>query len=112
MANLNKITAVTLYVGYADEASVISCFQCKNLLDTEGVKYNLCFYPENKEYPAVLGAFSSWVYDLDYQTYNFTGFPLVMWQEVYDNYDTIQCVAQNVDELKVSRLVANKALIV
>jgi hypothetical protein len=111
MPSIVKIVSSHLYIGFGSEETVNRCFKFKRLLDEAGVKYSLLVYPEDKEYGEMFDNLSSWVFDTDYHTRSFKEFPIMMWQEIYDNYDHIQLCAQTMDELRASRLVANKNLI-
>lgn len=110
MANLIKIQHVQLYVGFTNANSVNEAFTCQLMLDSHEIPYATLMYPDSKNNQQLFDNLSSWVFDLDYRSYRFTSFPLIIWQEVYDNYDVIQCVVQNSTELAASRLVANKNL--
>lgn len=102
MASITKIVHVNLYLGYTSEESVKNCFALINLLRSNGIK----FIPVIHLGVEAIYPLNSWVYGHDYHNGTFTDFPVLLWQEVYDNYDVIQFAAVNVDEAMA--LVANK----
>ena len=111
MATLEKITNVELYVGYVDAQSVIDGFEIKNWLESIGIKPNLMHYPENSTNTQLFENLSTWTFGEDFRQFTFTRFPLVIWTEWYDDYGVYRQVAQTLDEIKASSLVAHKDLI-
>jgi hypothetical protein len=111
MANLIKINFIQFYVGFDIPENVNECFACKKFLDAEKIPYVLMAHMEDKNYPELFDTLSSWVFDTDYKTHVFTGFPIITWHETYDNYDVVTNVAKSLDELRNSRLILNKNLI-
>jgi hypothetical protein len=111
MPNIVKIAHLQLFLGFGSEESVIDCYRMKKYMDDNGFKHDIRCFPHTENYKTELEIYSTWVFDLDYKTVEFKHAPLVMWQEVYDDYDVIQCVVQTIPELEASRLIPNKALI-
>ncbi len=110
MANIVKITEVTVYTGLTEDAG--DCFACKKLLDQEGVKHNLLNYGHEPEvHAANFAALSTWTFGPDFKQHTFTKFPIVTWKEFYDDYERWMEVAVSSEELKNSNVIKHKAIV-
>lgn len=110
MANIVKITEVHLYSGLTAEAS--ECFECKKVLNDNGIKHISLFYGDDPQgHNDNFAALSTWSFGPEFKQYTFTKFPIVTWKEYYDDYERWIEVAQSSTELLNSNLVKNKALV-
>lgn len=91
---LNKIVQVYLYTTNTDDASA----QAKQWLDTNGVEYTLLEYNDVAQHPDVLGALNSW-----FGT-NFTQFPIVTYDEIYDDQPSQRAYIYGLTALTQSNL--------
>lgn len=110
--NIIKIKGVFLYVGFTSYEGVVKGLAVKKLLDEINLPYKLEMFCYEIQYPDLFEQFNTWTFDKDYKSYTFTDFPFLIWEEQYDNYEVMHCVAFNVEEVKASRLLHNIDLII
>ena len=95
---LIKIIHVHLYTANTSEEA---CNQAKQWLDDNGVEYTHLHYGDESQHPDVLNALNSW-----FGT-SFTQFPIVVYDEIYDDqpsqrafiYGTTALTRSNLAEL-------------
>lgn len=111
MAKLVKITNVHLYVGLTDGAA--ECVEVLKLLRNSGIKYTLLNYSDqDQQHKANFEALSTWNFGSRETSYKktFTDYPILVWQECYDDWSTVQHGAQGIKEISKSSLFINKEL--
>jgi vacuolar-type H+-ATPase catalytic subunit A/Vma1 len=79
-------------------------------LDSLNIPYSNLVYTEKAQVEELFANLGTWTYGLDYEVKEFTNFPLITWQEFYDDYTNCNNYATNIDELK-TKLVPNASLI-
>lgn len=109
MANLVKITEVTLMTGFT--AGAAECCACKKLLQDSGIKYQLLHYGDESTHHTNFDALSTWTFGPNFEQRTFTDFPVVTWKEFYDDYERWIQVAQSSEELAASNLLKNISLV-
>jgi hypothetical protein len=98
-----------LYTAFTEDAA--ACFECKKILDEAGVKYSLLHYGDESQHQQNFDALGTWSFGPEFNTYTFKKFPIVVWQEFYDDYERFHQVAQSADELRASNLLKNASLV-
>lgn len=112
MPNIIKISDINVYIGVTNPTALQETFDCKAVLDQNGIVYNNLIYPTVSQYASVFENLSTWVFGLDFTQYTFTDFPIITWREYYDTYEICDQVVTSVSQLNASTLIANKELIV
>ena len=111
MANIVKINAVRLCIGVTNPAALQATFDCKQILDDNGIKYVNLIYPDTAQYPQIFENMSTWVFGSDFTQYNFDDFPILTWQEYYDDFEICDQVAFSTEMLLASNLIQFKQLV-
>lgn len=112
MSSLVKISNICLYIGVTNPGALQAIFDCKAVLDNAGVKYNNLLYPEPAQYANIFENLSTWTFGFDFTQYSFTDFPIVTWQEFYDDYEICDQVALSPVDLQNSNVINFKDLVV
>ena len=107
MANLVKITNVTLLANYEDTDS----YYCNKLLEDNSISHNKQIFINKDDANTTLVYYSLFVYGDSYSEYNFTSLPLIIWMERYDDYERWYQVANNSSALANSNLIIHKDLV-
>ena len=92
---LTKIVQVYLYTANTTEEA---CTQAKQWLEANGVEYTLLHYGDEAQHPDTLGALNSW-----FGT-NFTQFPIVTYDEIYDDQPSQRAYIYGLTALTQSNL--------
>jgi len=98
MANLVRIENVYLYVGWTE--TVADSYAAMKLLNAAGVKYTLMHYADETQHKANQEALSTWVFKSGRKT--FTDYPILHWDELYDDYNRYVEGAAGLDEIKTA----------
>lgn len=112
MANLVKISDVSMVCGLTSEQGATDAVTCKKILEQHSVPYSLLMYQDTDQHVLNIKALSTWSFGPDFKTYEFTDMPIVMWKEYYDDYERYQDVVHSSDELLASNLIKNKDKVV
>ena len=110
MANLIKIRDIVLYTALTEDAT--ECYACKKLLNEHNIKYKVLHYGDESVHQQNFDALSTWSFGPDYRQHEFKKFPIIHWNEYYDDYERYMEVATSLDELKNSNLIKNASLVV
>lgn len=100
MAKLVRVRSVCLYMAYTREA--FAGLAIMETLDEKKIPYLLLSYPEKSHQKAVLEALGTWYWGEDKEQRDFTRFPFVTWEELYDDHTMIVNCAVSLSELKNS----------
>lgn len=99
MSNLVKVQAVSIYYGVTDAQAMTNIFACKEILDSLGIPYANLVYTETSQVEELFANLGTWTYGADYEVHEFNNFPLITWQEFYDDHTNFNNVATSVEEL-------------
>ena len=109
MAKLVKIKNVYLYTGTDTTIDVDQ--QAKNILESNNIPYTLLSYHVADQHQSVFTNLSTWQWGLSKQARSVAFFPIIHWDECYDDYEKVSNVALGVQELKESNLLIYAALV-
>jgi hypothetical protein len=112
MSNIVKIDNVRIYYGITTPEALQAIFDCKQILDDNNIPYGNLIYNEVSAYPEIFANLSTWAFGTDFTQYTFTDFPIVTWQEFYDDFEVCDQVAISVEMLEASNLILLKELVV
>lgn len=105
---LARIKNVTLYVGLT--ADVQACWELKKLLVENQIPHTILAYFDDAVHADVFESLNSWTWGKDAEKRTFTRFPVVTWENCYDDF-TIQLeCALSASEAK-SKLLPHASLI-
>lgn len=99
MSNLVKVQAVSIYYGVTDAQAMTDTFACKAVLDSLNIPYVNLVYTETSQVNELFANLGTWTYGWDYEVKEFTNFPLITWQEFYDDYTNFNNFATSIAEL-------------
>ena len=106
MAKLVKIKNVTIYASLNDES-----VDSHNFLNQQGIKHTVLIYGDEVIQQENLKALSSWFLGADSHQKECKDFPVLTWDECYDDWSTYRRIAHGWDEIKESDPVKYKELI-
>lgn len=105
MAKLVKIKDVMLYTGLTNGAA--DCVEALKQLKEAGIKFALLSYNDQVEqHKANFEALSTWTFGAGDSTYQkvFTDYPIMTWDECYDDWSTQRHAAHGLTEIQQSSL--------
>jgi len=87
-------------------ASAADTYAAMKLLDNAGVKYTKLSYTEEEQYKANFDALSTWSFGAEENAYQkqFTDFPILVWEECYDDWNKWIHSAHGLEEIKASKV--------
>jgi len=110
MANLIKIRDVQLYVGRSSAQDLADSYVCTQIL--KGVPAKITDYGTAVTiHRHFFKSLEDCVFGADCQHHTFTRFPIIIWQECYDDYERWLSFATSSHSLATSNLVKYKNLV-
>jgi hypothetical protein len=104
MAKLVKIKDIHLYVGFTESSA--DCYEALKLLREFGIKFNfLNFGDQDQHHEANFKALGTWSFGLNSQSKQFNDYPILVWDEFYDDWSTCRCAAHGLSEIKESNVI-------
>lgn len=101
MSKLVKIKDVHLYTGFTE--SVGDCYIAMKLLRASGVQFNfLNFSDQDEHHKANFTALSTWNFGADAHKKEFTDYPILVWDECFDDWGVYRRAAHGLQEIKDS----------
>lgn len=101
MAKLVKIKDVHLYLGLTD--TIADSYEAFKLLKASGVKFNLLnFNDQEAHHENNYAAISTWVLGRDNHQKTIKDYPILTWDECWDDWTTTRRVAHGLQEVKDS----------
>jgi hypothetical protein len=97
---LVKIKDVHLYTAFNED--VADCYTASKLLKDAGVEFKfLNFADQVDHYTQTLDALSSWPLGVDGHNKKCTNFPILVWDECFDDWSSYRRIAHGLSEIKV-----------
>jgi hypothetical protein len=109
MSTIVKIKSVIAYT-HADQRG--ECNECLRILDSAGIHYEHVDLGTTITMKVkVLEHLNACVYGPDFTQYTFDSFPVILWQECYDDYERFLQVVRSFSALSESTLIRNASLV-
>lgn len=104
-----KLKDIHLYVGFTEAAA--DCYMAIKALRAAGVKYTLLSYADlDEHHKANFQALSTWVLGQDGHQKTVTDYPVLSWDECFDDWSTSRRLAVGLDEILDSDPLKNPEL--
>lgn len=107
MTNLVKIKDVCVYSAMNEHA--LECYEIKKRLTQEGVSFKDLYYGDDTQHETIFKALSTWNWK-DNVHVEFSRFPIVHWQNIYDDYTQDLEVVNSLEDFLNSPLMKNSDL--
>lgn len=109
MANLVKIKHVTLMTGLT--AGAADCVKALELLRQSGIKFVTLSYADQEEHhKANFEALSGWPCGRDFHKVAVTDYPVVTYDECWDDFEVCRRIAHGLDAIKSSDVLQHPEL--
>lgn len=101
--NLVKLKGIHLYTGSMTDSGVKACEEAVKLLRDADVKYTELNYGSHSEsHEATFAALNTWVLGSDNHKKITTDFPILTWDECFDDYSVYRRIAHGLVEIEES----------
>ncbi|MGH7744917.1 MAG: hypothetical protein ACREQ5_08950 [Candidatus Dormibacteria bacterium] len=109
---LVHIKDVYVYVAFTTPEASADCTRALTALRTLGIKFNVLSYSDHTEgQQATLSALNTWTFGEDAHQINCSDFPILVWDECFDDFQVYRCLAHGLKDIKASAVFGKVGLV-